>query len=126
MHSEEKRGKIIPKAHCWRITEESSIKSPKLPLDVTSMATNYLESMPEKSLSCNFTTDLSTWSSLKATGTLNGTVFCRAVGLFCIGAPNLGFYALLNSEGNYLKRIRLGLPKIKGIYNYTLCVYCED
>ena len=49
--------------------------SPKLPLDMTSMPTNDLEGMNEKSLSCHFTTNVSAWSSLKATGTLTGTVF---------------------------------------------------
>ena len=72
---DDKRGKKVPKDHCWRITEESHIKSPKLPLDVTSMPTNYLEGMPEKSISSAFTTNVSTWSLLNATGTLTRTVF---------------------------------------------------
>ena len=58
----------------WSIHEDCGLKykvsnAPKLPLNVTSMPTNYLEGMPEKSLSCHFTTHVSAWSSLNATGT---------------------------------------------------------
>ena len=66
-----------------KITEESSIKSPKLPLDMTSMPTKYLEVKPEKSLSCHFTKNISTWCSLNATGTLTGTVFYGQMKLKC-------------------------------------------
>ena len=39
------------------------------------MPTNYLEGIPEKSIFCNFTTNVSAWSLLNATGSLSGTVF---------------------------------------------------
>ena len=39
------------------------------------MPTDYLEGMPEKSLSCHFTTNVNAWSSLNTIWTLTGTVF---------------------------------------------------
>ena len=69
--------KQILKDHCWRIAS-CFIKFPKLPLDVTSTPANYLEGMPEKSISCHFATNVSAWSLLNATGTM---FYCHW--LFC-------------------------------------------
>ena len=56
-----REAKKIPKDHCWRITEESSILgSSSLPNYIRHHL--HLGGVPEKSLSCYFTTKASAWS----------------------------------------------------------------
>ena len=78
--------------------------SPKLPLDVTSMPTNYLEGMPKKYLSCHFTINMSTWSSLNATGTLTGTMLYGQMKL------KLSFSAT-NTQGRFVLKKKIANTK---------------
>ena len=61
----------IPISTVRAILPFGALPTPELPLDVTSMPTNYLEGISEKSLSCHFTTNVSAWSSLNSTGTFH-------------------------------------------------------
>ena len=62
--------KKIPKDHYWRVTGKSSILgSPSLQSYHLSMLTDYLEDMPDKSLSCLVTANVIAWSLIYATGT---------------------------------------------------------
>lgn len=82
------------------------IKSPKLQLDTTSMPRSYLEALPEESLCCLQTTNVSGWSLLNAIGTMIGT----------------SFYDLMTPSNTTPEQLINGLPRPLFNTAATLCL----